>query len=195
MLSIVFNTFSYEIVNALYAHYSVDLPFIDRFTKSPSNVINLEEIQYSANVFSYLVVGIVPLSFNFIYGVLLTAGGKMKMLNGIAMVGIVFNLILNWVLIPDYGALGAAIASLVTQSVSALFQWYFCYKEHDISFPYLHFFKFIAIGAIMYFVSMQYKEYFDFPLAVISILGTGVILIFLLQLVSWKSVKKHLLKK
>ncbi|MFT6715875.1 MAG: O-antigen/teichoic acid export membrane protein [Saprospiraceae bacterium] len=195
VLTIIFNVFSYEIINGLYAHYSVDIPILERLTSSPNNVTNISDVQYSANVFSYLVIGIVSMSFNFIYGVLLTAGGKMKILNGIALLGIGANLLLNWFLIPVYGALGAAVASVITQTISALCQWFYCYREHEISFPYLHFIKFVAIGLLLYNASVYFKQLFEIPTAIALIFILSFGLIFTLRIVTWKAVKDHLLKK
>ena len=44
------------------------------------------------------------------------------MLNKIAVVGLVINVVLNFWLIPQYQAVGAAIASLVTQAVIIIAQ-------------------------------------------------------------------------
>ena len=58
----------------------------------------------------------------YIYGTLLTANGSLRQLNIVAFCGMVFNIGLNFVLIPRYGALGAAIVSLATQSLTAFAQ-------------------------------------------------------------------------
>ena len=47
---------------------------------------------------------------------------NLKQLNILAGVGVVVNIILNLILIPKYFALGSAIASLVTQTLTALLQ-------------------------------------------------------------------------
>jgi peptidoglycan biosynthesis protein MviN/MurJ (putative lipid II flippase) len=48
----------------------------------------------------------------------------MKILNIIAVSGILVNIILNLVLIPTYGALGTTTATLFTQTVVAIFHIY-----------------------------------------------------------------------
>lgn len=50
-----------------------------------------------------------------IRNVWILAEGKQKYLTGINVVGAVVNILLNWYLIPLWGAIGAAIASLITQ--------------------------------------------------------------------------------
>lgn len=194
-LAIIFHLFSHEIINVLYAHYEVDLPMIDRLTTSTSHVTNLSDIQYSAKVFSVLLLGIVPMSFNYIYGVLLTAGGKMKVLNLLSLAGLTANLAMNYMLIPIYGALGAAVASVITQSICAIGQWYFCYREHAVKFPVIHFCKFIGLGLIFYFLGGLLRDQLDPILALMVYFIASFALVFTLRLVTWEAVKLHLLKK
>lgn len=72
--------------------------------------------------FFFLILSTLPLSLNYIYGSLLTANGELKLLNIIAIGGFVVNLILNFILIPSYGAPGAALTTLVTQGGVLIFQ-------------------------------------------------------------------------
>jgi O-antigen/teichoic acid export membrane protein len=54
----------------------------------------------------------------------LTALGHTTILLGVTAVAVVVNLLLNGWLIPLYGAKGAAIAALVSQSGYGLALWY-----------------------------------------------------------------------
>jgi O-antigen/teichoic acid export membrane protein len=74
---------------------------------------------YSIRIFSLLMISFVPISSVYIFGTLLTAHGSMKILNIIAVGGIVVNVILNLLMIPTYGAMGTTIATLFTQTVVA----------------------------------------------------------------------------
>lgn len=195
VLALLFHVFSYEIINLLYAHYEYEVAIIDRLTLSSHGVINLSEVQYSTKVFACLVLGIVPMSFNYIYGVLLTAGGNMKTLNLIALVGLGANLLLNAFLIPNYGAFGAATASVITQGLSAAGQWFFCYQEHKISFPTVHFFKFVTITLVLYFTSTYLQAHFEPILAISITLSLSFIALLTLRIITWTAVKRHLLKK
>lgn len=76
----------------------------------------------SAEVFKVLILCIIPISLTYIFGTLLTAAGSMRLLNISATIGITTNLLINLLLIPRWGAYGAAIASLSTQSLMALLQ-------------------------------------------------------------------------
>lgn len=76
----------------------------------------------SAKILPVLIAGIIPICSGFVFGTLLTASGKLEELNRIALMALGINLILNFHLIPNYQAQGAATAALVTQSFNAAFQ-------------------------------------------------------------------------
>lgn len=76
----------------------------------------------SAPIFSILIMGFVAFSTTYIFGTLLTANSSLRLLNYMAAGGMVANVLLNLWLIPLYQAWGAAVASLVTQSITALIQ-------------------------------------------------------------------------
>lgn len=72
--------------------------------------------------FSVLMISFVLFSMGYIYGTVITAGGKLKKLNYILILGIVINWSLNLILIPKYFAVGAAFATLITQTAVVLCQ-------------------------------------------------------------------------
>lgn len=76
----------------------------------------------ATGIFRLLMFSFVGISANYIFGTLLTANNNLKKLNIIACSGLVINLLLNFVLIPDFEALGSAYASLATQSFTAIAQ-------------------------------------------------------------------------
>lgn len=82
-------------------------------------------LYFDSNAYWVLIFKIVMPIFLFIsviqiYGTLLTAQEKLKALNLIFAGGALFNLILNLILIPHWGAQGAAIASLITHFLVSL---------------------------------------------------------------------------
>jgi O-antigen/teichoic acid export membrane protein len=72
--------------------------------------------------FGMLMLSFFVISTTFLFSTLLTAGGKLKELNITSGIGLTLNVILNFLLIPNYGAFGAAIASLSTQGMAGLAQ-------------------------------------------------------------------------
>lgn len=79
------------------------------------DLLYLENVAASAEVFEVLMLSFIAIALTYIYGTLLTANGSLKELNRISVIGLVINFGLNLTLIPDYGAYGAAIATLITQ--------------------------------------------------------------------------------
>jgi len=78
--------------------------------------------------FSILMLCFTAVSTTYIFGTLLTANGNLKQLNSMAIIGICINLVLNFILIPHYKAMGSAVSSLITQFFTAGIQIYFAYK-------------------------------------------------------------------
>lgn len=76
----------------------------------------------SAPVFALLIGCFVAVCSTYVFGTLLTAGGRLKHLNVMAALGAGLNIGLNLLLIPRMQAEGAAWASLVTQVLTALAQ-------------------------------------------------------------------------
>ena len=87
------------------------------------NMIYSMDVDKSADTFKLLMLSFVGMSAIVIFGTLLTAKGELRFLNTLSLIGIVINIIINYSLIPVYGAWGAAIATLITQSSIALIQF------------------------------------------------------------------------
>jgi O-antigen/teichoic acid export membrane protein len=77
---------------------------------------------YSSSIFGILMIGFLFVSISYLYGTLLTANHNLRQLNIFAAITVVINLGLNLVLIPRHQALGAAIASMVSQGFYAIAQ-------------------------------------------------------------------------
>lgn len=93
-----------------------------------------ESTEYWWLIFGLLMFNFIPMSTIYIYGTLLTAKGSMKALNTIATVGVLFNVGINLFLIPVKGTMGAVIATLFTQTVTALAHIYVAGHEFNLEF-------------------------------------------------------------
>ena len=93
-----------------------------------------EHSQLSSPVFGLLILSSIAFGSTYVFGTLLTARGNLRTLNIIAIGGFVLNIVLNFILIPQYGAVGAASATLVTQFITAFMQLYFSLRIIKISF-------------------------------------------------------------
>lgn len=85
-------------------------------------MVYTNDIMYSTQPFQLLVLTFIAMCVILIFGTYLTALGDMKTLNTIAFLGLLVNIGLNSYLIPTIGVVGAAISTLITQSIVAIFQ-------------------------------------------------------------------------
>lgn len=117
-----------------------------------------DHVESSARVFRILILGFIPVSTTYIFGTLLTANGNLKQLNIIALTGLLINFILNYILIPELLAEGSAIATLVTQFVTALLQITLVYRvfRFDINYRYL-FTLFLFVAGVVCFNIVSLK--------------------------------------
>ncbi len=93
-----------------------------------------EHSELSAPVFGLLILSSIAFGSTYVFGTLLTARGNLRTLNMIAVGGFMLNIMLNFVLIPRYGAVGAAWATLSTQFLTAIVQLYSSLRILKISF-------------------------------------------------------------
>jgi len=105
-----------------------------------------EHTNLSAPIFGVLMIGFIGIATTYIFGTLLTANGSMKQLNLMASAGMVVNIGLNLVLIPQLQAMGAAYSSLITQLGTALAQLLIAVAIFGFRPNYLLILKLIGFG-------------------------------------------------
>ena len=134
-----------------------------------------EHSDLSSPVFSLLIISSIAYGTTSVFGTLLTAKGSLRTLNYIALGGFVMNIILNLILIPKQGAVGAAVATLCTQSATAVLQLYYSFRIVGIRFKSTYWTRLLlfAIVATGLTYSMQYL---DRPWLVVMMLNTLVVL-------------------
>ncbi len=96
-------------------------------------LLYLSHVSSTSSILGVLMFSFTAISASYIFGTLLTSNGSMKVINLISLAGVVVNVGLNLMLIPSYGAVGAAAASLTTQTISVILQVYFCYRIFNIT--------------------------------------------------------------
>lgn len=155
-----------------------------------------DHIHESSAVFKILIPCLIPISFTYIFGTLLTANGNMKLLNISAIAGIFVNMIINLILIPKFHAVGAAVASLSTQSIVAILQIVIVFKSLKLplkDIPYRSCLLFIVtLLPLAYFIS-QLESINPFLLLSGSAI-TAILMAFATKLISLRFIK-DILKK
>ncbi len=97
------------------------------------NLLYIHHPDESSEILAILMVSFVFISMTYIFGSLLTANGSLRHLNIISLFGVVFNVILNIILIPRFKVLGAAVASLSTQIIIATLQALLTYRTFRVT--------------------------------------------------------------
>ena len=103
----------------------------------------------AASVLGWLMLAYVPMSLVYVFGTLLTALKQLRVLNIIAMSALGSNILLNLLLIPDFGALGTAWSAGITQAVFCLSCIWFSRKQlqSNSTFPVLNILMFTGLAA------------------------------------------------
>ena len=146
-----------------------------------------EDTERSSVVFSILINGFLAFCLSYIFGTLLTANGNLRELNIMAAAAVTLNFILNIILIPRFQAMGSAIASVITQFLTAFFQIIMCSVifKFRINFSLLtRLFIFLLLLVVTGFYS---TKIFDNWLAGISaLIFTGIVVSLVLKLLDIK---------
>lgn len=82
----------------------------------------------SADVFRIIIFSFIFICVGYVYGTLLTANGNIRLLNKIALIGVLLNLILNIIFIPKFGALASAYIAVLTYGIVTISQLIFSFK-------------------------------------------------------------------
>ena len=148
----------------------------------------------SGKVFGVLILCFVFISTTYIFGTLLTASGNLKRLNQIAFAGVILNIVLNLILIPTYKAYGAALASLITQAITAIAQVWLSKSYFKLNLDVSLLIRgIIFTGLIVSFGFLLQQSLFDYLSwysALILLILTGGVLLFALKIIEIKNVKK-----
>lgn len=145
-------------------------------------------IRETATIFSVLMFSYISISTTYIFGTLLTANGSLKVLNYTAAFGVLLSVVLNFALIPTFKALGAAYASLVAQSITAILQLGIAFYILKLTMNKAYLIKLLAFVALVFgfsFIAPQLPFHWIFQ--IVTILISSVIVAFALRLLALKS--------
>jgi O-antigen/teichoic acid export membrane protein len=144
-------------------------------------------------VFACLIASFPAWCMMYVYSTLLTANGSLKTLNIIAFAGVVFNLSLNFYLIPHYRAEGGAITSFITQT--ALSIAFIVFASRTIKLPFnvkwmmAHIVYLLIILCLAYGVTSVMHSY-QWILQLLTFGMICVVLMFAFRFISVKGVQQ-----
>ena len=134
---------------------------------------------YSANVLGVLIVNFIVVSAGYIYGTLLTANNSLAKMNQIFVWSVALNIVLNFFLIPKYGALGAASTTLLTQTFALVGQILIAKKAFTLTTDMALLGRLVLLALLMIGINFTLTHYvilpwlFSFIIALMMGIGLG----------------------
>ena len=150
----------------------------------------VSRVDESSTILMILMGSFVSISITYIFGTLLTANGNLKQLNIVAACGVVINLILNFIFIPHYKAIGAAFTSLCVQFVTCVIQFFIAKKIFNLQLGNSFWFRlitFILLISITAYVStlLELKWWMSFGAACLAC----IIIAFITRMLDYREIK------
>jgi O-antigen/teichoic acid export membrane protein len=142
-------------------------------------LLYIHNISESAAIFKVLIIAFIFICNGYIFGTLLTANGSIRLLNKIALLGVITNIILNIILIPHYGAIGSAFVSLFTFTIVTSTQLFFSFRTFQLSLRFNYLIR--AIISLILIFSIAYLSLsLDFNWLWKYLIGMGISIIILM---------------
>jgi O-antigen/teichoic acid export membrane protein len=101
------------------------------FSEELYNLIYVEAYHSSHSLLVVLMLSFIPVSLSHCFGAFLIAKGRIKGINIIFLIGLIINIFLNYLLIPEHFAKGAAFTTVVTQCFLFLGMLYYSSKQNE----------------------------------------------------------------
>jgi O-antigen/teichoic acid export membrane protein len=96
----------------------------------------------------------------------------------VSFIGAAITLILNWLLIPKFGYMGAAWATLICYFSMAAISYFLGQKHYPVPYPMRKIISYLALAMSVYLVSEMLRENLDFTPSVFLLFNTVLMGIF-----------------
>ena len=158
VIATVLYTFSHELIDLLLNDYSNE----------------------SITVLKILSITYLVMSVSYILGALMIAKNDLRKLNILFALGIIINVILNTIFISTNKAIGAAYATLITQSFMLMGQYYIVFQETKIRFDTKTIVRILTFAIVSFLLSNL--VYTIFSISIFLKLCISICLIIFLSL-------------
>jgi O-antigen/teichoic acid export membrane protein len=148
------------------------------FASEIIHFVSPESNNYTADVFSILILSFIPFAISHIYGTLLTAKAEIKLLILLSFTALLINLTMNFYLIPKQGAMGAAWSVLTTQMVSGFGSMLLAIKRMKINTSIYESAR-ILLFPFICFILVQYCKYQTLSMATTFLLSMTLMTLWL----------------
>jgi O-antigen/teichoic acid export membrane protein len=125
---------------------------------------------------------------------------KTKFIPVIVIIAGVVNVTLNYLLIPDFGLIGAAIATLVSIIINSVILFFVSQKLYPLSFPKSKSLIVIAVFIPLYFVGSYIDQWITIDYLLLLSLKIAVLMLYLgflltFNFISIEQIKKRIINK
>ena len=147
------------------------------FSKAIINILFGREYLFASIPLSVLAVGVLVRNILGTNGNILLALNQKRKIVYSAIVGVILNIIMNFVLIPEFGIAGAAVATSTSISLTFLFRYLFAYQYKlapDIRVTVKPLLISLLLAIPIYIYSLKYS--FNIELA--TIIGVSYLLLY-----------------
>ena len=144
----------------------------ERIMKMMYDYADVAVWQYSSQTFKIIMLSFIPMALIFVFSTLLTAQKDIYYLILFAATALIVNLLLNFILIPKHNIIGAAVATLVTQSVFALLCLFRCFHLYHFKL------SFSLVMRYLLFIICLFGVFFFVKAIGNTILSLGLFVIF-----------------
>lgn len=159
-------------------------------------LLYVESTPYWGNILGILIWSFIAVSATHIFGTALLAKGNLKVLNWLFVGGILLNICLNAYFIPTHKAYAAAATTLATQSFIIIGEVVLTIRAFQLSlnqlFRKITFFASTYIGLSWLSLNALKMNWF---IHFAVLIGLGIALAFIFQLLNWKAFQTVLLKR
>lgn len=154
------------------------------YRKNLFSLLFPEHFIASADTFAILTISYFGMCICYTFGALLTANGNLRQLNIMAAIAVVISLSLNFILVPHFKVIGAAIANASAQFFTILFHIFLARRIFSLKLNPYTFFKFIGFllslaltGYILHTIQLNWITGFIITALTGMIVATGTGLI------------------
>ena len=151
-------------------------------------------ITQSAEILQILMGSFVSISITYIFGTLLTANGNLKHLNIVAAIGVVINLLLNFIFIPLFQAKGAAFTSLSVQFATCVIQFFIAKRIFNLQLGtkfWISLLSFLILTTTITYLLHQLTIYWIYSM-LLSIVA-GIVIAFITKILDFSDLKQLVL--
>ncbi len=169
LISVLCIFYSKDIMHILYGMQ--DYETVEVFNK---------RIEESSHIFQVLMTSFVFISISYIFNTLLTANGSLRILNIVAASAVLINIVLNFIFIPNFKAIGAAYTSLCVHGTACVIQYYIAKNKFSLKINLYFWIRVLIyivgiISATFVTTKLNLTWYFSFLIALIAGVGLAAI--------------------